>query len=345
MLVAPDKLAAHLERSGIAPAYLIFGDEPLQALESADLVRAAARDAGIDERLLFEVDSGFDWQDVLAGASEMSLFAPRRLIEIRLRGRKPDKKAGEALLQLLQRDDALDVVLVTADRLDQNAQKAKWCGAIDKIGVTVQARIVKPAQLEAWIVRRARTYGLRLSAPAAELIAIRAEGNLLAIAQELDKLRLLVGDGEVDVDTVLGAMVDNARYDVFGLIDVSLGGDPAKAIRMLRGLREEGTEAVVIGWALNRELRSLVRMAMGIAGGKPVQSVLNEHNVWSSRAALVRSALERAPLERLTRLLRDTIELDRVIKGAAPGNPWDELELLCFRLASRRGLEMSMVRR
>jgi len=335
MFIAPDSLGTHLERKGLARVYLIFGDEPLQAAESGDLVRAATRAAGITERLLFEVEASFDWQQLHTGANEMSLFAEQRLIEIRLGGRKPDKAGSAILIDLLDRDDVPDIFLISASRLDGKAQKSKWFKAIDRAGVTVQVRQVDPSQLERWIMRRAGQLGLNLTAAAAEVIAVRAEGNLLAVAQELDKLSLLIDRGEVDVDVVLSAIVDSARFDVFGLIDVTLSGDGAKAVRMLRGLREEGTEAVVIGWALNRELRNLAYMAVDIAAGKSVQSVLNAHNVWSSRADLVKKTLARASLGRMTRMFRDSIQLDRIIKGALLGNPWDELEMLCLELARK----------
>lgn len=336
MSVAPDSLAAHIERNGLARCYLIFGDEPLQSAESADLVRAAARAAGIGERLLFEVETGFDWQQLMSGANELSLFAEQRLIEIRLGKRKPDKTGSAILAEMLARDDIPDTFLVTADRIDRNAQKARWFKAIDSAGVTVQVRQINISQLDRWIMRRARQRGMTLTQPAAELIAVRAEGNLLACAQELDKLSLLVAEGEVDVDVVLGAMVDSARFDVFGLIDVTLSGDAAKAVRMLRGLREEGTEPVVIGWALNRELRNLAYMAVDLAAGKAVQSVLNEHKVWSTRSRVIRLALERASMPRITRMFRRSITLDRIIKGNLPGNPWDELEILCLQLAGKQ---------
>jgi DNA polymerase III subunit delta len=340
MFVAPESLRSHIERRGLAPGYLVFGEEPLQAAESADVVRAAARSEGISERLRFEIDAGFDWQQVRSGANELSLFAERRVIEIRLGARKPDKTGSAILAELVGRDDAQDILLVHADRLDRSAQKAIWFKAIDAAGVTVQVRQIDPSRLDSWIVRRARQHGLTMTPAAAELVAVRAEGNLLAAAQELDKLSLLVEQGQVDVDIVLGAMVDSARFDVFGLIDVTLSGDGAKAVRMLRGLREEGTEAVVIGWALNRELRNLSYMAVDLAADKPVQSVLNGHKVWRSRAGVVKQALARVSLARVTRLLRDSIALDRIIKGSLPGDPWDELEMLCLELAGKRQLRV-----
>lgn len=336
MLVSPEKLPADLDRRGVAPAYLVFGDEPLQVMESVDAIRAAARAAGVGERLVFEVAAGFDWQQLIAGANELSLFAERRLIEIRLGGRKPDKAGAAVLEDLLSRDDTEDVVLVSAEKIDRNAQKAKWFKACDRAGVVVQARQVVARQLDRWIQERARRYKFTLTAAAAELIAVRAEGNLLAAAQEIDKLALLVDGGEVDADMVLGATIDSARFDVFSLVDVTLAGDAAKAVRMLRGLREEGTEAVVIGWAVNRELRTLLNIAAAVASGQAVAAVLNDHNVWSSRAGIVRRALDRSPLPRLRRLFEASIRLDRIIKGAAPGNPWDELELLCLGLATGR---------
>jgi DNA polymerase-3 subunit delta len=336
MLVAVDSLGSHLERSGLARCYLIFGGEPLQTMESADRVRAAARVEEISERLLFEVESGFDWQQLSVAANELSLFAERRLIELRLHGRKPDKAGSAVLAELLARDDVGDILLLTADRLDRNTQKAKWFKAIDAAGVTVQARPVNASQLDRWITRRARQSGLAMTRAAAELIAARAEGNLLACAQELDKLSLLVESGEVDVDVVLAATVDSARFDVFGFVDVTLSGDGGKAVRMLRGLCEEGTEAVVIGWAINRELRNLAYMAVDLAAGNAMQSVLNKHKVWGSRVGVVKQTLERFPLARITRMFRWSMAIDRIIKGARPGDPWDELELLCLDLAGKR---------
>ncbi|MFT4580673.1 MAG: DNA polymerase-3 subunit delta [Gammaproteobacteria bacterium] len=335
MQVTTNRLKSHLEQKGLARAYLVFGDEPLQAMESADLIRRTARTQGIVERLLFEVEAGFDWQLLLAETNEMSLFAERRLIEIRLKGRKPDKTGSAVLAELLGRDDSQDIFLVSADRLDRNAQNGSWFKTISKHGVTVQVQQIASAALDKWIIERGISAGLRLTSAAAELIAVRAEGNLLAAAQELDKLSLLVEQGEIDVDTVLNIMVDSARFDVFGLIDVTVAGDSEKAIRMLRGLRDEGTEAVVIGWALNRELRNLAYMAIDVAAGQSVQSVLNQHNVWSSRSAIVRRALERTPVASMIRLFSDSMRLDRIIKGALLGNPWDELEMLCVNLSGK----------
>jgi DNA polymerase-3 subunit delta len=334
--VTVNNLKSHLERKGLERAYLVFGDEPLQAVESTDMVRAFARGAGISERLLFDVEAGFDWQRLVAETNEMSLFAEQRLIEVRLSGRKPDKVGSALIADLLSRDDAQDVFLFSAEKLDRNVQKSKWFKAIDGAGVTLQVRQINASQLDKWIGHRAQGLGINLTAAASELIAIRAEGNLLAAAQELDKLSLLVDESEVDAATVLKLTVDSARFDVFGLVDVSLAGDSAKAIRMLRGLREEGTEPVVIGWALNRELRALVHMAGDIAAGNSVQSVINQHNVWSSRSAIVSRTLKQTSLQRLTAMFRDTMRIDKIVKGATAGNPWDELEMLCLRLSSGR---------
>lgn len=334
--VAAHSLKAHLERNGLQHAYLVFGDEPLQAVESADLIRAEARAAGISERLIFDIEAGFDWQNLVAQANEMSLFAEQRLIEVRLGTRKPDKSASGLIEALLNRGDSHDTFLFSAGKLDRNMQKGRWFKAIDGVGTTIQVRQVGASQLDQWISRRARGLGLNLTTNAAELVAIRAEGNLLAAAQELDKLSLLAEHVEVDAAMVLKLTVDSARFDVFSLVDVCLAGDSAKAVRMLRGLREEGTEPVVIGWALNRELRALTHMAADIVAGNSTQSVINKHKVWSSRSAIVTRTLKRLTLKRLTQLFRDTMRIDQIVKGAAVGNPWDELEMLCLRLSSGR---------
>jgi DNA polymerase III subunit delta len=85
MQIKPEALTARLAR-GIERLYTLMGDEPLQAQEAGDAVRAAARASGCSERQVFTVSGAhFDWSGVLGAAQAMSLFAERRVIEIRMR--------------------------------------------------------------------------------------------------------------------------------------------------------------------------------------------------------------------------------------------------------------------
>ena len=330
----PQHLARHLAEHDFAPAYLVHGDEPLQETESVDLIRASARAAGCSERLVFDVEPRFDWQRIQQCTQEQSLFAARRLIEIRLGTRKPDKTGSRVLIDILSGHGA-DSLLLTMAKFDRNSERAAWFKAVDDVGVCVPVRAPAAAHLPKWIRSRAQSAGLTLTAEATELIALRSAGNLLAAAQELEKLKLLLNDRTADVELVSAATADSARFDVFKLVDALVSGQRALALRMVRGLREEGIEPVVVGWALNRELRTLAHMAIDVAADKSVQSVLNEHKVWRSRAAIVRQALARLPLARAQRLLQRSAEIDRLIKGLGVGGPWDELELLCLEFAGR----------
>ncbi len=339
MLIKPERLADHLAREPLKRCYLLFGDEPCQALDSAHAIRAAANRAGITERLVFDATTGIDWQALRQEAGSLSLFASRRLLEVRLGGRKPDKAAGEALAALLGGDESEDVWLVTAPQLDKRDQGSVWFTSADRRGVVVSCRALDAEAFRRWLAARAHGAGLRLAGEALELLAVRAEGNLLAAAQEIDKLSLVCGDGQVAAEQVLLAVADSARYDVFKLIDATLEGNAARAVRILRGLREEGTEAVVVSWALNRELRTLARAAAAVGGGGSVESALAAQGVWQTRIGLLRRALTRLRLDRLLELSRASARTDAVVKGAADGDPWGELETLIVVL-SRSGANL-----
>ena len=139
MILSPERLRRDLDGSAVAlnHAYLIFGDEPLQRLESADAVRHAATQAGATERIVLNVDSGFDWDEVKVAMSGMSLFGDRQLIEVRLGTRKPDKKGTLVLSELLEQPNGDDILLIQADKLDRQNQKAKWFKAFENHGTVV----------------------------------------------------------------------------------------------------------------------------------------------------------------------------------------------------------------
>lgn len=336
MKLRPEQLAAHL-RKALAPLYLVYGEETLLAREAADAIRAAARERGHDERECLTVDAGFDWQVLRQLAASPSLFASRRLLELRLDGARPGEAGAKALCDYAARPAGDSVLLITAGKLDWNTQKSRWFAALDEAGVAVPAMPVEPRQLPAWIERRLRERGLNPMPEAVTLLAERVEGNLLAAAQEIEKLTLLVGDRELTVQAVLAAVGDSARYSIYDWVDAALLGQAERVARILDGLRGEGVEPVLANWALHQEIRRLTALAFARSQGQPLEAALTAQQIWEKRKPLVRQALQRLTLADCRRVLRACARTDRTIKGVETGSPWDALLANGLRLA---GLEL-----
>ncbi|TLY56906.1 MAG: DNA polymerase III subunit delta, partial [Gammaproteobacteria bacterium] len=256
MKLTSDSLATHLGER-LLPAYLVSGDEPLLAAEAADAVRARARGAGFTEREVHFIERAADWDEVRASAANLSLFAARRVVEIRLASPKPGTAGNAALIALLEAPDPDTLFLILAPRLDRDAQAADWVRSVEARGAWVQIWPVDSHRLVAWLKGRCRRLKLDASDEALELLAARTEGNLLAAHQELTQLALLAPEGKVTPDTVLAGVADSARFDVFGLGEAVLKGEAARALRVLTGLRAEGTEPTLVLWALSRALRDV----------------------------------------------------------------------------------------
>lgn len=330
MKVYPDKLARHLERGPLAPVWLIAGDEPLQVGEAADAVRAAARREGYASREVFFAERGFDWLSLRAAGESLSLFAEKRLIELRLPTGKPGDAGAKVLTEFAERPPEDTVLMVVSGRVDK---KNKWVGALEKAGVLVEVWPIEPAQLPRWIAERMARAGLAPDREAAQLLADRVEGNLLAAAQEIDKLALLV-DGRADAEAVREAVADSARFDIFQLADTALAGDAARALRMLEALRAEGVDAVLVSWAMAKEIRALAEMAFKVAGGQDPDRV--SASVWpKKRQPVVARALGRFPVQAWERLLLEVALIDRQVKGMRRGDPWAGLERLVAAVAGR----------
>jgi len=331
MQIPLEKLAQHLA-APLPPVYMISGDEPLQRQEAGDRVRAACRSAGYEERSVLIVDGAFEWRRLLDFGKNLSLFATQRLLELRLSG--GPGQAGSKTLQAYAAAPPEDtVLLILSPRIERKAQDSAWHRALDDCGVLVQVWPLEKRRLAHWLVQRAATLDMQLSEAAAALLAERVENNMLAAAQELEKLRLLCGASALDEEAVLRAVADSARFDVFDLADAVLGGDRLRVLRVLRGLREEGVDGVLVLWCIARELRTLAAVAAGFARGAPHDRVLREAGVWQRRKPLVTRALERR--SDWQDLLLEAAAADRAIKGAAP-DPWAALEVLALRAAGSR---------
>lgn len=331
----PEQLNADLKR-GLRPVYLVSGDETLLVQEACDAIRAAARGAGFSERQVLHAEGSFSWSELLAANSELSLFAERKLLDLRLPSGKPGDEGSKALCAFCAATNDDTLLLITAPKLDAGAKRSKWYKALESTGAVIICWPIAVEQLPGWLEARLKRAGLSADSAALELLADRVQGNLLAAAQEVEKLALYADQGLVTVDTITAAVGDSARFDVFALVDTALSGNAATALRTLRGLRAEGTEAPVVLWALSRELRLLYNCAVPLENGAGIDRLLDANRVFDRRKPLFKSALQRLGSRRLTGLIRRAAAADRAIKGAGDGNPWLLMEDILLALAGVR---------
>ena len=333
MKISANQLAPQLKKS-LLPCYLVSGDEPLLVEESLDAIRAAAREQGFGSRELFVHSVGFDWSDFSAVGGNLSLFAERRIVELRLPTGKPGVK-GSAAIADFAADAGEDILfLVSAPKIDRKGQNAKWVKALESRGGLVQIWPVDRRDLPGWINQRMQHAGMRPDRDAVRLIADRVEGNLLAARQEIEKLRLLHGGGPISADEVDQAVADSSRFDVYKLVDAAVSGNASRAVRVLGGVRAEGVEPVIVMWALTRELRLLAGLSDAVAGGSDLSTSMRKARVWQNRQGMVRSCIGRHPAGSFHRLLKLARRADAAAKGQRRADPWQLVMQIIIEVAT-----------
>ncbi len=332
-----EQLGASLARQ-LAPVYLVSGEEPLLIQECCDQIRAAARAQGFSERELYHADAGFEWGQLLSAANSLSLFAEKKIIELRMPSGKPGDKGAKILQEYAESPAPDNLLLIITDKLDGAAQKSKWFKAVESVGQHIQVWPVTAAQLPRWIGLRLQGAGLRADSDAIDLLVSRIEGNLLAAVQEVEKLKLLADNNHISYELMASVVADSARYDVFGLSDKALHGDARAAVKTLQGLRSEGTEPITILWAVTRDIRTLIQVSQAVSQGKHFDWAAKQAGVWEKRQPLIQTALRRLKPAYLQQLLRKANGIDKAIKGMRNAEPWDELLDLVLNIAGVQSL-------
>ena len=340
-----DRIAAHLAGEPLRPAYLVAGPEPLLVLEAADAVRVAARAQGIEEREVHDMEGrDADWDALAASIHAPSLFASRRLIEVRLPTGKPGNEGSKLVCEFCAQPPA-DVVLLVVANEWSNRHAGKWSEAIGRVGHSCIAWQVKPHELNGWIDRRLRSRGVKAAPDAVALLAQRIEGNLLAAAQEVDKLALLMqGDAAakpLDAEAMDALVADSARFDVFRLVDAALSGNPPQVARMLAGLRAEGEAVPALMGMVVKELQTTAALARA----RNLAAECKAQRIWPAKEAVYKRALGRHPPERWQRFLAEAGRVDRISKGRGrvgeeSTDAWLQLERLLLALADKGALRL-----
>ncbi len=339
MELKPEQLLT--QGSALRPAYLIAGPEMLRVLEAADAVRQQARAQGIGEREVFDVEGrDFDWGHLEASFNAPSLFSAQRLIEIRMPSGKPGKEGAEVISRFCAHPPGDVILLITAGEWSK-AHHGKWADVVSQVGVIAIAWAIKPHELPGWIESRLRARGLRAERDAVQALADRVEGNLLAAAQEIDKLALLAEGRTLDAGMMEALVADAARFDVFRLTDAMLAGQGALVSRMLAGLRAEGDVVAGLMPMIVKELLRTAALARVQAEGGNLAAEMKAQGIWESKQAPFKRALQRhANPQRWERFVAEASRIDRIAKGRAAGDAWVSLERLLLAVAEARAVRL-----
>jgi len=324
-------LPSHLERP-LAPVYVVHGDEPLQAIEACDAIRAAARRQGYDEREVLVAEAGFKWDAFLAANANLGLFGNRKLVDLRIPSGKPGVDGARALEACAAHASTDQLLLVTLPKIDRATQASAWFSSLEGAGVAVAVYPLEREALPAWIAARLARQRQRATPETLAFLADRCEGNLIAARQEIEKLGLLLPEGGLDQEAVERVVTDVARYDVFQLSEAWLAPDAGRALRIIAALEAEGEGIPLLLWQLGEDIHALAAVQEAIAAGTPVANAMRNARVWGKRQAAMERAARRVRPATLGPLLSALARLDALAKGIGRGNPWDELRSVAMML-------------
>ena len=343
MSIKPEQLPGLLQRS-VAPVYLIAGTEQLLVQESRDQVIRAAQAQGFAERSVHEVTRGFSWDALTQDSAAPSLFASRRILDLRLPTGKPGTEGSRALISLAQAADPDVLLLVSSGDWGTAMRKLKWVKELAKVGVLVEIWPVKPKQLPGWIRQRMKRAGLDPEPAAVALLAELMEGNLLAAQQEIDKLLLLDHATRVTVDDVSRAVANSARFDSFRLVECALQGSLDECLRVAAGLQRTGVAIQAVTGAMYRELSVADQARCALRAGEGEAAVFGRLRIWPARQAPMRKALGRLSEFQFAEVFRALGLIDRQSKGRASGDAWQTLDRVLWFLCDPQAVDLGSAR-
>lgn len=332
MKIYSNQLVNNLQR--LAPVYLVFGDEPLQKLEAIDAIRQACLQQGFDERLSFTQDPQFSWNELEQACQAMSLFSPRQLIELELSNNKPGQEGSKLLTSLLSQPNPDLILVLHGPKAGQDVQRAKWFKTLEKQGLFVMITLPEGQRLHQWMGQRAKQHRLNFAPDALQRFTAMFEGNLLAANQEMEKLSLQLGQQRIDNNTLKERVSNQSRFNLFQLIDLLLGGELNKGLRILAQLQAEDSEANLLSWALNREISLLQQLHNAQQNRQNLNSIFKEKRIWESRQQRYRQCLQRLSGRQLDHMVILAADIDLALKSNSE-SPWTLFAQLCLSFDPR----------
>lgn len=333
MFLKAEQLDKHLKHSDLANIYIVCGDEPLQKIESIDQIRKTAKTKSYTERIVFDVNSNFDWNDIIVANKNNSLFSEKKIIEINLSSPELGRKGGQALYDYTTQINKDNLVIISSDKVKKATQNTKWFKAVEKLGIVIMVWPINISNLPKWIQTRLKSKQKSISKDAAHMLSQHVEGNLLAAKQEIDMLALLVKEQYIDVEDIMNSITNNSRYNVFDMIESACMGNTDRALYMLTGLKNEGIEPLLIFGAIMWEFRKICSMRYQYEAGVSFDKIYRDFQIRNNKKLTMTSCLKKYNIKMLHKLLNHCAIMDKTLKNNQKNNVWDQFSVLLLGIA------------
>ncbi|MCW0348188.1 DNA polymerase III subunit delta [Pantoea ananatis] len=331
--IYPEQLSAQL-REGLRACYLLTGNEPLLLQESADAIRASALAQGFEEHLSFTLDAQTDWDSLFMSCQSLSLFAQRQTLTLQFPENGPNAAIAEQLIKLAPLLHADILLICRMAKLSKAQENSAWFKALSAHAVLVPCQTPEQAQLPRWVVSRAKILKLDIDDAAVQLLCYCYEGNLLALAQALERLSLQWPDGKLTLPRVEAAVSDAAHFTPYHWVDALLGGKSRRALHILQQLEREESEVAILLRTLQRDLMTLLHLQRH-QSQQPLRTLMDQQRIWQNRRNLFTEALQRLDASRLQQTIHLLMQIELTLKQDYGQSVWPQLQTLSMLIANR----------
>jgi len=304
------------------PVYLFFAEESTQLTSLIDLVLLAAKDCNFDEKTTYVVSKDMDWSFLDSNNENLDLFGSKKIIEIKLLGSGPGNKGSKALKEYSLNPDPNKLLIVSAEGLDKKSQSSAWAKSLEENGIMIVESPISLNAMPNWIQSRANDSNLQIENDAAQLLAEKTEGNLLAATQEIIKLTLLYPNKEIRLKEMETSISNASKYGIFDLSNAFVSGNKNRTFQIIESLKSEGMQPTLILWALTKEIHNLYK----------VMEDNSTKNIWGPRHYLesLTKRVNQLTKRKIKQSLLEIAEIDASIKGLSSKNPWQAIRDLAI---------------
>jgi len=345
----PHELQGAIRRSGLAPLYLIVGEEAFLRDEAVATLKASVvepthqtgghdnmdleknEDPGFNCDLLYADET--DATEILTYAQEMSFFGGKRLIIVKWI-EKLATRHGEALIPYLQNPNDSTTLVFVGTKLDG---RLKWAQTLKKHATVVECAPLYENQRLSWVKQQAGQLRIKLDENAAHALAETAGEGLYVTRRELDKLANYLPPSTrasaKDVEALRGMEPEASVFD----LTTAIGrGDRGRALYIVSKNLEVGEAPLRILGALVWQVRRIWKAKSLIAQGTSQSQVARLLGIPPFRAAEFFRQIQGWSESQCAQAWELFWKSDSALKGGASAAPNRVLDELILSLCAMR---------
>lgn len=310
---------------------LIFGNDNFLLQENLNKILKFFKKNGFNKSEYYNITKKTNWNEIYNKTQSLDLFTNKNII-LEIKKKENTEKISKKLIKLFNiLHQKITIILIIKELNRQNS----WYKKIKNTGIFINSSLLEEKDLMIWMNKKIKKIGISLDKKTKKILCYYYERNTTYLNQILENINMAYKNENITIDKVKKIINYSSNFKYYHWIESIFFGNTEKSIIILKKLKQENHELILILYSIQKELFIILKIKKEI-DKENIEKIFNKYKIWKIKKEGIKKIIKRISINKIIIAIILISKIELKLKKGHKNTVWNKLEILSIFLCEKK---------